>query len=71
MIFSIIWGVLVYVRFLGFAGLPNAFQNWITSLDYAPLTILLCILLVYAVLGMFMDAIGMLLLDITSGTSQL
>ncbi len=31
MIFSIIWGVLVYVRFLGFAGLPNAFSNWITS----------------------------------------
>ena len=64
MIFSIIWGVLVYVRFLGFAGLPNAFSNWITSLDYAPLTILLCILLVYAVLGMFMDAIGMLLLTL-------
>ena len=37
MIFSIIWGVLVYVRFLGFAGLPNAFSNWITSLDYPPL----------------------------------
>ena len=64
MIFSIIWGVLVYVRFLGFAGLPNAFSTWILSLDYAPLTILLCILLVYAVLGMFMDAIGMLLLTL-------
>ena len=57
-------GVLVYVRFLGFAGLPNAFSNWITSLDYPPLAILLCILLVYAVLGMFMDAIGMLLLTL-------
>ena len=64
MIFSIIWGVLVYVRFLGFAGLPNAFSNWITSLDYPPLAILLCILLVYAILGMFMDAIGMLLLTL-------
>ena len=64
MIFSIIWGVLVYVRFLGFAGLPNAFSEWVLSLDYAPLTILLCILLVYAVLGMFMDAIGMLLLTL-------
>jgi tripartite ATP-independent transporter DctM subunit len=64
MIFSIIWGVLVYVRFLGFAGLPDAFSNWITSLDYPPLAILLCILLVYAILGMFMDAIGMLLLTL-------
>jgi tripartite ATP-independent transporter DctM subunit len=64
MIFTIIWGVLIYVRFLGFAGLPAAFADWIASLDYPPLMILICILLVYAVLGMFMDAIGMLLLTL-------
>lgn len=64
MIFSIIWGVLIYVRFLGFAELPEAFADWITSLDMAPITILICILLAYAVLGMFMDAIGMLLLTL-------
>ncbi len=64
MIFSIIWGVLIYVRFLGFAELPDAFAAWITTLDMAPLTILICILLAYAVLGMFMDAIGMLLLTL-------
>jgi tripartite ATP-independent transporter DctM subunit len=64
MIFSIIWGVLIYVRFLGFAKLPDAFSDWIVSLDMAPLAILVCILLAYAVLGMFMDAIGMLLLTL-------
>ncbi len=64
MIFSIIWGVLIYVRFLGFANLPDAFSDWITGLDMAPLLILICILLGYAVLGMFMDAIGMLLLTL-------
>jgi tripartite ATP-independent transporter DctM subunit len=64
MIFSIIWGVLIYVRFLGFAQLPDAFSAWIVSLEYSPMIILLCILLVYAVLGMFMDAIGMLLLTL-------
>ncbi|MDA3857465.1 MAG: TRAP transporter large permease [Roseovarius sp.] len=64
MIFSIIWGVLIYVRFLGFADLPSAFSDWITSLHYSPMTILICILLAYAVLGMFMDAIGMLLLTL-------
>ena len=64
MIFTIIWGVLIYVRFLGFAKLPDAFSDWITSLDMTPLTILICILLAYAVLGMFMDAIGMLLLTL-------
>ncbi len=64
MIFTIIWGVLIYVRFLGFADLPGAFADWITALDMAPLMILVCILLAYAVLGMFMDAIGMLLLTL-------
>ncbi len=64
MIFTIIWGVLIYVRFLGFADLPHAFSDWITSLHYSPMLILVCILLAYAVLGMFMDAIGMLLLTL-------
>ena len=64
MIFTIIWGVLIYVRFLGFANLPDAFANWIASLEYSPYVILICILLAYAVLGMFMDAIGMLLLTL-------
>jgi len=64
MIFTIIWGVLIYVRFLGFANLPSAFSDWITSLTMALMLILICILLAYAVLGMFMDAIGMLLLTL-------
>ena len=64
MIFTIIWGVLIYVRFLGFADLPGAFSDWITSLSTSPMLILICILLAYAVLGMFMDAIGMLLLTL-------
>lgn len=64
MIFTIIWSVLIYVRFLGFAKLPDAFAVWITSLDMSPMLILVCILLAYAVLGMFMDAIGMLLLTL-------
>jgi tripartite ATP-independent transporter DctM subunit len=64
MIFSIIWGVLIFVRFLGFAGLPEAFARWVVSLDVPPIMIMICILLFYVVLGMFMDAIGMLLLTL-------
>ena len=64
MIFALIWGVLIFVRFLGFAGLPEAFANWIISLPYPPTAIMVMILLGYAVLGMFMDAIGMLLLTL-------
>lgn len=64
MIFTIIWGVLLYVRFLGFADLPSAFADWITGLDQSPMMTLVLILLAYAILGMFMDAIGMLLLTL-------
>jgi tripartite ATP-independent transporter DctM subunit len=64
MIFSLIWGVLCFVRFLGFTGLPEHFTNWVVSLPYPPIVIMIGILLAYAVLGMFMDAIGMLLLTL-------
>ncbi|WP_417782291.1 TRAP transporter large permease [Terasakiella pusilla] len=64
MIFTIIWGVLIYVRFLGFADLPGFFSDWVTSLEQDPMLTLIFILLAYAVLGMFMDAIGMLLLTL-------
>ncbi|WP_420402358.1 TRAP transporter large permease [Nisaea sp.] len=64
MIFAMIWGVLIFVRFLGFSGLPEAFTQWVLSLDADPMVIMICILLAYAVFGMFMDAIGMLLLTL-------
>lgn len=64
MIFSLIWGVLVFVRFLGFAGLPEHFTRFITGLPFDPWVVMLLILLGYVVLGMFMDAIGMLLLTL-------
>ena len=64
MIFALIWGVLIFVRFLGYAGLPVAFAEWIVTLPFPPVIIMIMILLGYAVLGMFMDAIGMLLLTL-------
>ena len=64
MIFTIIWGVLIFVLFLGYANLPLAFAGWIESLALHPLAVLLAIYAIYIVLGCFMDAIGMLLLTL-------
>lgn len=64
MIFTIIWSILIYVRFLGFTGLPVQFADWIVNLDIPRFYILLAILAVYVALGMFMDGIGMLLLTL-------
>ncbi|MBM85840.1 MAG: C4-dicarboxylate ABC transporter permease [Rhodospirillaceae bacterium] len=64
MIFALIWGVLIFVRFLGYAGLPQAFSEFVVALPFPPVVVMIFILLGYAVLGMFMDAIGMLLLTL-------
>ncbi len=64
MIFAMIWGVLIFVRYLGFAKLPTAFADFIAGLDQSPMLTLLMILGVYVILGMFMDAIGMLILTL-------
>lgn len=64
MIFTIIWGVLIFVRFLGYANLPLAFAGWIESLALHPLLVLLAVYAIYVVLGCFMDAIGMMLLTL-------
>ena len=64
MIFALIWGVLLFVRFLGFAGIPDAFAEAITGLDVPRIWILLAILAAYAILGAFVDAIGLLILTL-------
>lgn len=64
MIFTIIWGVLIFVRFLGYANLPLAFSGWVEGLKLNPLLVLLAIYAIYVVLGCFMDAIGMMLLTL-------
>lgn len=62
MILAIVWCVLVFVRFLGFTGLPGMLADWIGGLEVPRLVILLCILFTYMILGMFLDGLGMLLL---------
>jgi tripartite ATP-independent transporter DctM subunit len=64
MIFAIIWGILIFVRFLGFVSLPEHFSEWVLSLNVPPTVIMIGILGVYLVLGCFMDAIGMMLLTL-------
>jgi tripartite ATP-independent transporter DctM subunit len=64
MIFSIIWGVLIFVRFLAFAGVSSAFSDWVVAIGLSPYLVLLFVIVLYTVLGMFMDGIGMLLLTL-------
>lgn len=64
LIFAIVAGVLIYVHFLGFTGMPAAVSNGIAHLAVPPMVVLICILFMYLILGMFLDGIGMLLLTV-------
>lgn len=64
LVFAIVAGVLIYVHFLGFTGMPAAIANKIVHLQVSTTVVLICILLLYLVLGMFLDGIGMVLLTV-------
>ena len=64
LIFAIVAGVLIYVHFLGFTGMPGAIAKSIVGLDFPPMVVLIGILALYLVLGMFLDGIGMILLTV-------
>ena len=53
MIFSIIWGVLIFVRFLAFAGVSSSFASWITALGVSPYIVLFSVLAFSPQLGWF------------------
>jgi len=64
MIFSIIVGVLIFVRFLALTGLPATFSKFVLELPLPSLIIILLIMSIYIFLGMFLDAIGMMMLTL-------
>ncbi len=64
MIFAIVAGVLIFVHFLGFTGMPARLAETILDLDVTPMLVLIAVLALYLVLGMFLDGIGMLLLTV-------
>lgn len=64
MIFLIIVGVLIFMRFLAVSGVSRAFIEFTAGLAVPPWVILAGFLLFYVILGMFMDAIGMLTLTL-------
>ncbi len=64
MVFIIIVGAMVFVRFLALTGLPNAIADFLITLPIHPLVILVAILVLYLALGAVIETIGMLLLTL-------
>ncbi|WP_319498239.1 TRAP transporter large permease [uncultured Cohaesibacter sp.] len=63
-IFIILVGSLFFTRFLALSGVPAAFANMILSVSSEPWWILLAVTILYVVLGMLIDSIGLLLLTL-------
>jgi tripartite ATP-independent transporter DctM subunit len=63
-IFVILIGSVFFTRFLALSGLPAAFSDSILSVSSEPWWIFLAVTVIYVVLGMLIDSIGLLLLTL-------
>ena len=63
-IFALVLGAKLFVGFIAITGVAGALTVWATSLDVAPIWIVVSLSGIYIVLGTFMDPIGMMLLTL-------
>ena len=64
MLFMVVIGALALTAFMNVAGLPPFVSGLIAALDLPPFAILLVILLIYIVLGCFLDSMAIMLLTV-------
>jgi tripartite ATP-independent transporter DctM subunit len=64
MIFFIILGATVFNSFLAFSRLPQVGAEWVTAQGFAPMTVLIIILVLYIIFGCIMDSLSMIVLTI-------
>jgi C4-dicarboxylate transporter DctM subunit len=63
-VLTITTGAMIFSNFLAVGGFARMFQGWITGLGVSPTVVMICIVVMYMVLGMFMDGLSMLLLTL-------
>lgn len=64
MMFVLLIGALIFSNFINVAGLPTQLAAWVMALGTTPITVLLCIIAVYLVLGCLLESMSMVLLTI-------
>jgi tripartite ATP-independent transporter DctM subunit len=63
-IFFVAISALLFTRFLAFAGLPTFLAQQVAQVGLDPLVLVLAFSLIYLILGMFLDPLGVLLLTL-------
>ncbi|WP_404417355.1 TRAP transporter large permease [Marinospirillum sp.] len=64
MLFTVVIGALIFSDFVNRAGLPDYLLSLVTSLDVAPIVVILAIMGIYLLLGMVFESLSMMLLTI-------
>jgi tripartite ATP-independent transporter DctM subunit len=64
MVIVIVWGAVIFGRFLTISRLPFVTVDFVSTLQVPPYMIMVSILIIYGIAGMVMDALGFLLISI-------
>jgi tripartite ATP-independent transporter DctM subunit len=62
--FAIFLGALVFSDMIGFSGLPDQVVDWLTGSGIPPLAVILVMVLIYLVMGCFLESLSMILITI-------
>ncbi len=64
MVIVIVWGAVIFGRFLTISRLPFQAVDLVSNLQISPPMVMVAILIIYVIAGMVMDALGFLLISI-------
>ncbi len=64
MVIVIVWGAVIFGRFLTISRLPFQAVELVSNLQVEPYMVMIAILVIYGIAGMVMDALGFLLISI-------
>lgn len=64
MMIALLFGATLFNNFLDLLGFARALAEWLNAMDVSPMTVLLAMMLVYLILGLFLESLSMMLLTI-------
>ena len=64
MIFAIAVGAKIFVTFIGFTGVAGSMTSWVGAQGITPLQFIIGLSIIYIILGMFLDPLGIMLLTL-------
>lgn len=63
-IFFVAIGAILLTRFLAMAGVPQFLTSFVAGAEFSPLAVIIIMCLIYVILGMFLDPLGVMLLTL-------